>query len=98
LTVLHSFPTRRSSDLEHDHDHGGANPHIWLSPPLAIHQVKAIRDALVEIDPGNASHYRRSSQAYIDSLLALDNEITLEITGWLQDRKSTRLNSSHVKI
>ncbi len=71
-------------DEEHDHDHGGANPHIWLSPPLAIHQVKTIRDALVEIDPGNASHYRRSSQAYIDSLLALDNEITLEIAGWLQ--------------
>jgi len=71
-------------DEEHDHDHGGTNPHIWLSPPLAIHQVKAIRDALVEIDPGNASHYRRSSQAYIDSLLALDNEITLEIAGWLQ--------------
>lgn len=71
-------------DTEHAHGHGGANPHIWLSPPLAIHQVETIRDALVEADPGNGSLYRRNSQIFVDSLRALDNEITLEIAGWLQ--------------
>ncbi len=77
-------PIEEDDENGHGHGHSGANPHIWLSPPLAIHQVEAIRDALAEIDPGNASHYRRNSQAYIDSLHALDNEITLEIAGWLQ--------------
>jgi zinc transport system substrate-binding protein len=67
-----------------DDEHAGGNPHVWLSPPLAMHQVETIRDALVEIDPANASLYRRNSQAYLDSLRALDNEITLQIAGWLQ--------------
>lgn len=65
-------------------EHPGGNPHVWLSPPLAMRQVMAIGEALIALDPANASIYRHNTQNYLDSLRALDNAITLEIAGWQQ--------------
>ena len=65
-----------------DHDHGHGNPHVWLSPSLAMRQVEAIRDALIAIDPDHDSDYRINCQNYLDSLRALDAEITLQIASW----------------
>ncbi|HNW58764.1 MAG TPA: metal ABC transporter substrate-binding protein [bacterium] len=70
--------------VDEEHEHPGGNPHVWLSPPLAMHQVEAIRDALIALDPGHAALFRRNSAAYLDSLRMLDNAITLEVAGWMQ--------------
>jgi zinc transport system substrate-binding protein len=51
------------------------NPHVWLSPLNAIHQVEAIRDALVQADPAGADAYRDNADRYIAELWALDREI-----------------------
>src|SRR5207249_11490789 len=81
---LHSFPTRRSSDL----------PFPWLPLPRPALKapLQAQTDPLgpelavlkVELRPGHADQRARSGDA--------------GDLGTIQDRKSTRLNSSHISI
>ena len=61
--------------LAGDADEPGGNPHVWLSPRDAIHQVEAIRDALIRADPAGAAVYRANAERYIAELEALDAEI-----------------------
>src|SRR5207249_10418760 len=82
---LHSFPTRRSSDLVHPerlvelaeevHDAGGRKRHRHLGLP-------SWRHVPIDLEGGNG-------EAVEGSRLVLDHQ---------GDRKSTRLNSSHVSI
>ncbi len=51
------------------------NPHVWLSPVCAIHQVEQIREALTEVDPAGADTYRENAEAYIAELRRLDAEV-----------------------
>src|SRR5258706_6431885 len=44
---------------------GVPNPHIWLDPILAIHCVTNILAGIVEVDPENASAYRRNASDYV---------------------------------
>src|SRR5207249_12284066 len=93
---LHPFPTRRSSDLERD----PANTD-WQRD-LAVSHNK-IGDALVEGDPGELAAYRQGL-VISEALAARDPANTQWQTDVavscfkLRDRKSTRLNSSHVSI
>jgi ABC-type Zn uptake system ZnuABC Zn-binding protein ZnuA len=79
---LQVVETAKDLDILQDPDHAAGNPHVWLAPALAMHQVESIREALIGVDPEHASIYRRNSQSYLDSLRELDNEITLRIAGW----------------
>lgn len=57
-----------------EHEEGGsahANPHVWLDPLLAKRQVENIRDALIAIDPENATYYTQNARRYLDELDAL---------------------------
>src|SRR5690606_40863521 len=76
LRDLHSFPTRRSSDL------GGALGY-WALPVSALPQVDFPTVQVSTQLPG-------ASPDVVASLITAPLE--------RQDRKSTRLNSSHVKI
>ncbi len=45
------------------HQPGGAvDPHVWLDPVLAQHQVERIRMGLSRVDPAGAETYRRNAQ------------------------------------
>src|SRR5690242_21102004 len=68
---LHSFPTRRSSDLQQNHEHAGGR-----HAAAQRHAGFQGRDALP----------RRAAAAWTDG------------TCRIIDRKSTRLNSSHMSI
>ncbi len=70
----HDHEEGHEDEDEHDH-HGGQDPHIWLNPTLAMNQVEAIRDALVEIDPSNEVGYLTNADAYLNTLQNLDQEI-----------------------
>src|SRR5690554_8193929 len=74
LRDLHSFPTRRSSDL-------GVRPALEFPNATLIRNAQALR---LETNPTGTS---------VTSVVA-------EVEGELEvlDRKSTRLNSSHVRI
>lgn len=58
---------------EDEHEPGG-NPHVWLDPIYAVHQVEAIRDAFVKTDPANAAAYRANAAKYVAKLRALDGK------------------------
>jgi len=61
-------------DHDHAHCHAGENPHIWLDPVIAIHQVQAIEAALSAADPSRAEAFRANAAAYIAELRTLDHE------------------------
>jgi zinc transport system substrate-binding protein len=55
--------------------HASTDPHIWLDPILAIHQVENIRDGLIKLDPKNAIYYKNNAQSFIGQLKSLDTAI-----------------------
>src|SRR5690606_39696551 len=82
---LHSFPTRRSSDL--------AVAQLQRPPGRGQHMEWRI-DARTGT---NAGHIHRDIAADHAGGFAIDIEAE-RVAADIQDRKSTRLNSSHVKI
>ncbi len=65
---------------EQDHTGGELDPHVWLDPILAKHQVSTIRDELVRVDPENADHYRDNAVSYLAELDELDAFIRSEMS------------------
>ena len=61
---------------EHDeHNHGGIDPHTWMSPLNVIRWSETIADTLAETDPENGSFYRDNAASYIQKLEVLHHEI-----------------------
>src|SRR5699024_11642344 len=86
---LFSFPTRRSSDLQHfDPDLLNYNRAIWHG----IVGSYFIEKELKITDPEILTAIKRHTTADVE-MTTLD-----KISGSVIDRKSTRLNSSHVSI
>jgi zinc transport system substrate-binding protein len=67
------------------HDLSG-NPHVWLSPLNAGHQVELIRDALIEADPAGEAVYQANADSYLGELAALDAEIREAVAGFASRR------------
>src|SRR5690606_40381010 len=80
---LHSFPTRRSSDLAVD--------------PLATGDPVDALDALDTVDPVDAAGPQRRGEAGVAALGRPGRGWEGRLAVLTRDRKSTRLNSSHVK-
>src|SRR6202171_645316 len=77
---------------EGGHSHGAANPHYWLDPENAVIVTAGIAEALVRLAP----EQRERIVANRERFLA---ELKLRRQRWNdRDRKSTRLNSSHLAI
>jgi len=63
-----------------DHSEGeGGNPHVWLDPIDAIHQVNAIRDAFIKADPAHRDDYTRNAARYVAKLKQLDAYIRSQV-------------------
>lgn len=60
------------AETDQDED---VDPHFWQNPVYAIHYARLIRDGLSEADPINAATYAAGTDAYVDELTALDQEI-----------------------
>jgi zinc transport system substrate-binding protein len=58
-------------DEEGDHDHGGEDPHTWLSPERAMQMVDEIRLALIRADPSNSPSYDANRNLLIGRLSEL---------------------------
>ncbi len=75
----HDHASNAAHEEDHDHDHGEFDPHVWLSPRLAIEQVRSIEAALVKADPEHTEAYHANAQGYIAKLEALDAKFKEEI-------------------
>lgn len=58
----------------HDEDGSEQDPHTWVSPHMAKMQAESVFDALVLVDPGNASLYSENWANLEDELEFLDEE------------------------
>ena len=57
----------------------GVNPHIWLDPMLAKHQIDKIRDAMARSDPANTDYYNQNADRFTAELDSLDAFIRSEL-------------------
>ena len=72
-------PIEASDD---DHGHGHAHhddPHAWQNVANVKRYVTNIRDALVRVDPDNASTYAENAKIYLATLDGLDAEVRAAI-------------------
>src|SRR5690606_39444002 len=89
----HSFPTRRSSDLvtlEVDRRHRA------LVVDVRPHRLRLAGVDVGRVWSGHGGR-RRGRRDHL-RLFALASPLVVGVGAWRLDRKSTRLNSSHVKI
>ena len=70
-----------------DQYENSADPHAWMSAINGIAYVTNIRDALIELDPDNASTYEANYQAYKKQLEELDNYIKSLVNGLPKERR-----------
>ena len=72
ISLLMSGEESHDHDEEvYDHDHGDANPHIWVSTSNCMQQVRTIADGLKEADPEDADAIEENAQEYLAKLSAL---------------------------
>ncbi|OZB98000.1 metal ABC transporter solute-binding protein, Zn/Mn family [Paenibacillus sp. XY044] len=67
-------------DHDHEHDHGAFDPHVWLSPKLAIGEVRTIEAALSAKAPEHKAQFEENAAAYIAKLQQLDEQYTKELS------------------
>lgn len=60
-------PVGNAGENPSKHAHEGRNPHVWLDPVLAKHQVENIRDGLIAADPENQATYKANAAGYLSN-------------------------------
>lgn len=58
------------------------NPHIWVSPKGAVHQVKTITSALAKADSKNAELYKANADNYIEEINLLSEKMKNELSAY----------------
>ena len=76
---------RGKNGFQEEHERGVINPHVWLDPILAKHQVFMIEEALIEAEPANAQYYEDNAKAYAAKLDTLDAKIRSELSNCEKD-------------
>ena len=59
---------KRITTLEDLEDAAAPDPHCWFNVAYFMYYVENARDALIELDPDNADHYREQAKAYLAEL------------------------------
>jgi ABC-type Zn uptake system ZnuABC Zn-binding protein ZnuA len=75
-------------DADHKHD---TDPHVWLSPDLAVLMVGYIRDELKAKDPAHAANYDKNAADYIVKL----NRLKADGVALLKGKKDNRIITFH---
>src|SRR5699024_11751727 len=89
--VLHSLPTRRSSDLDlpvYRKEAKKLGAKGFINKEVAPEDLLHILDAI-----NNGSTYFENTGSFVEELTETEKQVLRML-----DRKSTRLNSSHVSI
>src|SRR5690606_40451580 len=91
--VQPSFPTRRSSDLKN-----GDEPEILIVVDKLLTGFDAPRNTVLYLARRLKDHSLLQAIARVNRLYEDESGSKAKDFGYIIDRKSTRLNSSHVKI
>lgn len=75
LLVVHTESGIKKAPMRPDQAEGIKDPHVWLSPPLVMVQAGNILNALLRVDPKNASIYESNYRKFIGELVDLDAEL-----------------------
>src|SRR5690606_41536578 len=95
---LHSFPTRRSSDLNLMNTLKKNSVYLAvLALGFGFSSCSDDDDNGTVVIPDTTASVTANAQVVSQNEI-LVSSVNLEADSWLVDRKSTRLNSSHVKI
>ncbi|MGN7413238.1 metal ABC transporter solute-binding protein, Zn/Mn family [Paenibacillus sp. SAF-068] len=73
-TEEHNHDHDAEAEEGHGHDHGGLDPHVWLSPALAIKEVRNIEAGLAQAAPEHAEQFKQNADAYVAQLESLDQD------------------------
>ena len=78
---VHLLPARAGGvwARQPSRQHGGVNPHIWLSPDNAIALTRAMASALGTIDPAHARLYAANADREAAMLVQLKRKIAAEL-------------------
>lgn len=61
---------------DHDHEHGEADPHVWLDPENMATIATAVAEQLATVDPDNADVYTANAKGLATELGTLDEEFS----------------------
>ena len=90
---LLEFHEQHPPDVASDHHHEGNDPHVWLSPSLAIVMVEGIREELKTADPAHSQDYEKRAGDYIAKLRQLQSDGEQLLAG-KKDRKLVTFHES----
>lgn len=83
----------REEHGDHDHAHGGTDPHAWQNIANVKIYVANIRDGLIWVDPMGKADYAARAQAYLEKLDALAAEVRAAVAKIPADRR--RIVTTH---
>jgi len=64
---------------EEGHEHGGLDPHTWVSPKSALTLAENVKNSLIEADGANQADYEKNYEALKLKLEAIDAEYTSKL-------------------
>lgn len=71
-----NWPTDQHDDPAHHHER---DPHLWLDPRNAVVVALTVTEKLGQIDPANASVYRKNMQVFAANMKSLDDKLTKQL-------------------
>lgn len=76
LDSQHAHEHDHGEDEEaHDHGQGSMDPHIWLSPDLAIEMAEAVKNSLAEHNPESADMYNENFEVLKSDIEEIDEQL-----------------------
>ncbi len=64
---------------EEEHDHGGLDPHTWVSPKSALKLAENVKNSLIEVDSANQADYEQNYTELVAKLEAIDADYTAKL-------------------
>ncbi len=84
---------RRARAVDHSHESGACDPHVWMDPHNVIYWVLLVRDTLSALDHDNAESYAANANAYALELVALESDFILPVLEALPEDKRLLVTS-----
>jgi manganese/iron transport system substrate-binding protein len=79
IVVVSDGVELREFEGEHEHQHGGDDPHVWFDPNNVMVWVQNIEQTLSRLDAANAQAYAANARAYQTELQELDTWIKEQV-------------------